>query len=260
VSGESRKTPKFVDSVRVHTQKFLDELSGDNDRLRQKVEVLSCDNRLLEERLANLEEELRREREQRNKLLETIESIEALRVDSAEEYAAVEEENNNLANLYSATYSLHGRLDRDAILGVIKEIVINLIGSEEIGIFERVEGRPELRLIASMGLDEAECASLPLDSGIIGYSARNQKIYPRDFEQEIPALAHETNLTACVPLVVAGETQGAIAVFDLLPQKTGVSSLDYELFDMLACQASFALHCANLHALHARRAHGNGGS
>jgi len=53
-----------------------------------------------------------------------------------EQYAAVESQNESLASLYVATYRLHGDLRRGAALSVIEEIVANLIGSEEVVIFE----------------------------------------------------------------------------------------------------------------------------
>ena len=45
-------------------------------------------------------------------------------------YVEIEEENNNLANLYVASYQLHSTLDSSEVLKVVLEIVINLIGAE----------------------------------------------------------------------------------------------------------------------------------
>jgi hypothetical protein len=41
---------------------------------------------------------------------------------------------------------------------------------------------------------------------------------------------------------------GAIALFRLLPQKSGIEAVDRELFELLATHAATALHCARLHA------------
>ena len=41
---------------------------------------------------------------------------------------------------------------------------------------------------------------------------------------------------------------GAIAIFRLLPQKTGFEEVDRELFELLATHAATALYCTALHA------------
>ena len=48
----------------------------------------------------------------------------------------IEQQSSNLANLYVASYRLHGSVERSEVLQVIQEIIINLIGSEELGIYE----------------------------------------------------------------------------------------------------------------------------
>jgi GAF domain-containing protein len=45
-----------------------------------------------------------------------------------------------------------------------------------------------------------------------------------------------------VPLVLNGESIGAIAVFRLLAHKPEFEPLDLELFDLLASHAAVALH------------------
>ena len=52
----------------------------------------------------------------------------------ADRYVEIEEENNNLANLYVASYQLHSTLDVDEVLKIILEIVINLVGAEVFGV------------------------------------------------------------------------------------------------------------------------------
>jgi nitrate/nitrite-specific signal transduction histidine kinase len=47
--------------------------------------------------------------------------------DFAKKYIEVEEENNNLANLYVASYQLHSTLDYEEVLRIVLEIIINLI-------------------------------------------------------------------------------------------------------------------------------------
>jgi hypothetical protein len=53
----------------------------------------------------------------------------------------------------------------------------------------------------------------------------------------------EEDLTAVVPLQLAGQVTGVISIFRLLPQKPRFEDLDHELFDLLASHAAMALHC-----------------
>ena len=45
-------------------------------------------------------------------------------------YAEVEQQNSNLANLYVASYRLHGTLDREEVIAAIQEIIANLGNSK----------------------------------------------------------------------------------------------------------------------------------
>ncbi len=60
------------------------------------------------------------------------------------------------------------------------------------------------------------------------------------------ALEQNSGLTACVPLVLDDKVIGAIAVFRLLDQKESkLTTLDFELFDLLATHAASALYCSD---------------
>src|ERR1051325_8315784 len=91
----------YVEKVAADTRDYIHELLKENDRLRARV--------------TEAEEESR---------------------DFAARYVDVEQQNTNLAHLYVASYQLHGTLDRERILAAIKEVIINLIGSEELAIWE----------------------------------------------------------------------------------------------------------------------------
>ena len=60
-----------------------------------------------------------------------------------------------------------------------------------------------------------------------------------------PARRHRLDL---LPYLMLAPALLAIGIFSLLPQKLGLEPLDYELFDLLATQAAFALYCTGLHA------------
>jgi GAF domain-containing protein len=159
-------------------------------------------------------------------------------------YAEIETQNSNLANLYVASYRLHGTLDRKEVIDTLQEIIANLIGSEEAGLYELDEGKQTLELIASFGLAPDARRSVPLGSGRVGEAARSGAI----FVAEPGASEVESGLTACIPLKLDGKVTGAVAIYRLLPQKSGFEEVDRELFELLATHAATALYCTSLHA------------
>lgn len=219
---------------------------------------LSSEKRRLQEEKARLQEQLLKLQEQLDRC-QGEEVGEKRPVDHAEveseqlsqQYVALEEQNSRLANLYVAIYRLHETLDRNEVLNIIQEILINLVGAEELGIFELDSEKSLLSLVASSGINAERFHKITLGSGIIGRTAvtgeahfsrggsnNNNKVGSPD----------EANLTACVPLKIDGKVTGAVAVFRLLPQKPGLEDMDLELFDVLATHAATSLYCTRLHA------------
>lgn len=247
MDGDPKQGPKFVERVRENTRRYVHALVEENATLRQKLEVLESHKHVLESWVKNLESALENEREEREKLLSRIDALEKIRASAAEEYAMVEQENNHLAHLYSATFSLHGTLDREKVLGVIQEIVINLIGSEEVAIFELdAEGR--LELASCFGVDVDRLNGLTVENGLIARTVKSGLLYLREDGDSEGGGPGVSQLTTCVPLKIEGRVSGVIAVFKLLEQKQGLEPLDLELLDLLGNQAAIALHCASLHA------------
>ncbi len=165
----------------------------------------------------------------------------------SDEFALLQQQANNLANLYVAMYRLHGTLDREQLVDAVSEIVANLIGSEQLAFFEVDVARAELVLIGSNGIDPGPYRRLPLDRGVIGAAVRSGTplVVLDGTHRRGPG---EEHLSAVVPLRLLEEVNGAIAIFKLLSQKTGIQDLDRELFDLLASNAGIALHCTELHA------------
>ncbi len=169
------------------------------------------------------------------------------------EYVQVEEQSSSLANLYVASFRIHGSLDREEVLTAIQEIVISIIGCEEQAIFALDEAAGKLTRISSFGLEEDRLVSVPLGSGLIGRTAATGEAYiSEDHPDEAPADPAEAGLTACIPLKVDDKVTGAIALFSLLSHKPGLADVDRELFELLETQAATALYCAELHAKPAR--------
>lgn len=83
----------------------------------------------------------------------------------AVQYQQIEIQSSNLSKLYVASDQLHASVERQTVLTTIQEIVVNLIGSEEVAIFEFAEDRGEFRLASSFGVDLSRLKSFKAGSG-----------------------------------------------------------------------------------------------
>ena len=227
----------FIDKVAADTREYVQSLIDENQRLgRTLAEVeLERDHAVSELRSRETLESVLRER---------VAAIEEESRSFTARYIEVEQQNTNLANLYVASYQLHGTLDRHRVLDAIKEVIINLIGSEELAIWE-VDSRTEsLALLDSFGVDEKlwRRVALGRDAGVIGLVAETGMRFVSG-ESEIAGSGAQEDLNACIALKLDDTVIGVIGIFKLLPQKSGFEPIDLELFDLLASHAATALYC-----------------
>jgi len=237
---------QYVDKVLQSTQQFLEETLRENERLRsltlhlESERLKSLDHILeLKERVAKLDLAQLRQQQQ-------VASVEAENKRFYHDYAEIEQQHSNLANLYVASYRLLGTVDRAEVLQVIQEIIINLIGSEELGIYELDPKTKALQLLSSFGLDD-DAYTRVLDDSPIAHTAHSGEMFLKDPPPNNSS-APVTSLTACIPLKVQGRVVGVIAIFRMLPQKPALAAIDRELFDLLGSHAAIALYCSGLHA------------
>lgn len=226
----------YIDKVHEETLRYVRELLDDNDRLRLMAVRLQTQNIDLSEQLASL----RRDVEIRQRAEQELEQ-QARRF--GEQFAAIEAQNANLANLYVASYQLHGTVDREGVLQVIKEIVANLIGSEEAAVYELAPDGLTLDSITSMGVEDQRWQRITVGSGTVGTAVADNRIYIAE-----GGVAGRDGVTAAIPLNIDGRVIGAIVVFHLLPQKERLQEVDREMFELLALHAATALYCATLNA------------
>jgi hypothetical protein len=213
-----------------------------NEALRALAASLEAEMNRLHEQIVSLRAANERHEKEQARLQAQLESTRAESQRFSARYAEIESQNSNLANLYVASYRLHGTLDRREVIDTIQEIIANLIGSEEAVLFELDPEQQALTAVASYGLPPDALRSVPLGKGPIGEAARSGEIFVAE-----PGEAQD-GLTACVPLTLDGRVTGAIAIFRLLPQKAGFVDVDRELFELLATHAATALYCTSLQA------------
>ncbi len=231
----------------------LEELLKENERLRFKIASLETSGatagseerskelmrrvRELEERLAEMDARYRKTEEENKEF--------------ADRYVEIEEQNNNLANLYVASYQLHSTLDYKEVVRIVQEIVINLIGAEVFHLLMFSEKTHALEVETSEGQVPGR-TTIPLGEGPIGSSAQTgENHFAESVARREPSPFEEP--LAVIPLKIKDTVIGVISINKLLFQKTAFTTMDYELFTLLAGHAATALFSAKLYSASARK-------
>jgi hypothetical protein len=237
------------------------DLQKVNDRLRELISSLKSDkerrtaepataaagadggdpadleSRRLASDLAAARETIARANEQRDELRERLAEIEAENRRICDDLVAAQAQSSHLAQLYAALERIHGSVSRPETLAAVQEIVINVVGSEELALFERRGER--LALVQSFGIDPEPWREVRADRGALGRAAQGE-LYVAG--REGPPAPGDEDLTACIPLRVADRVLGVLAIFRLLGHKPGLGDADRALFDLLSTHAGLALH------------------
>jgi hypothetical protein len=243
---DSQEHREYVERVLQHTQRFLEDTLRENERLRALTLRLENERMRATDQVLELTETVAKLQAQQARQQQQSSAMESENRRFSAEFAEIEQQNSNLANLYVASYRLHGSLDRNEVLQVIQEIIINLIGSEELAIFELRPGEQRLRLLSSFGVDGHVYAEVPLDDSPIAKTARSGEMFLREPPPNNTTAA-PASITACIPLKVDDKVIGVIAIFRMLPQKQSLAYIDRELFSLLGSHAAMALYCSGLH-------------
>jgi transcriptional regulator with GAF, ATPase, and Fis domain len=235
---------------------FIKDLMNENERLRYRVVQFQEENRELFSGAATgrrsdlLREQINQLELEKDRLLHEYQTVESSNKGFASRYVDIEEENNNLANLYVCSFQLHSTLDFNEVLQIIVEIIINLIGAEEFGIFLIDEKTNSLQIVAMEGVHQELRRPIPIGQGIIGSTFLNGQNY-FDPTLNTPASIRPRTLDdplVCIPLMIKDRVIGVIALYKLLPQKKQFANVDYELFTLLAGHAATAIFSARLYS------------
>lgn len=258
---ENQKLRTFAAMARQDLARLQEEVADRDDTLRHRqaaetqLAILESENRLTREELRAAKAEAQRYALERANLDRQLQAIEAEGRRYLQQYISVEQQNANLANLYVASFRLHSTLDRTEVVDGIKEIIVNLVGSEELAILEFDPTRSHLDLIGSFGIDENKYRRVPAGRGILGECLRSGEIFVAPDGR--PSAGPDGDpMIACIPLKVGDVVTGVIAIFRLLGQKSGIEDLDRELFNLLGTHAATALYSAALHAAHGQSLRG----
>src|SRR5262249_3440040 len=232
---------------------FTGEPMYGDERLRYRIVQLEREKMDLSGTLVREIERIKMENAQLTQKVEffngRFEQIEAENKDFAQRYIEVEEQNESLANLYVASYRLHSTLDPAEVVLCIKEILVNMIGSEEFGLFVVDDETSELVLAGYEGeiAQRLERGRVAFGEGLEGLVAQTGQAF---FTEDAGELGE---VCACIPLKIKERVVGVIAMYKLLPHKGGLTPLDHRLLELLAGHAASALVSSKLYALADRK-------
>jgi signal transduction protein with GAF and PtsI domain len=200
------------------------------------------------EEIARLRAMLEKLEEEKSALEEDLKRVEKENQDFANLYLQVQEQNEALTNIYVASYRLHATLDPPAVMKVIQDILIELVGAEEFGILLLSKDQKRLELVAGEGVRERlPSESLPAGEGVVGeVTASGEAFYfePKNEREKEAGLPR-----AAIPMRMDGEAVGVMVIYRLLSHKPSFSDLDHQLLELLASHAATALVSARLHSL-----------
>ena len=148
------------------------------------------------------------------------------------------------AQLYASVSELHQASDTDEVVTIIKEIVANLLGCEEMGVYDVWNPGPVCTYVDGIGLDPSRFGNLPPTHALVRAAIGTKRvIVTGDCEAEP---VHGSPVTALVPLLDGDATCGLIVLFSLLRQKPELDAADLDLLEALGVHAGRALVNARL--------------
>jgi K+-sensing histidine kinase KdpD len=164
-------------------------------------------------------------------------------------YAELEQELNDTALLYVASYQLNSRREPKEVLRQVRELLEQLAGVEVFAVYIGSGEEDSLLLpVSSRGIPLSELRPLrsherPLDAACAGRCA---VLSPQD---PLGAGTLAAPL-AVIPLLLGDRVLGAISVMKLFPHKSSWAQVDQQLFQLLASHGASALVAAYLYQRH----------
>jgi len=224
-------------------QKRLQQIQEENTRLRATIEADDAIRDLIK-KIEALEDEKR-------ELLSQYRRAEEMTSNFDARFHEMEDDFANLANLFVASNSLHSSLSPRAVVRRIKEVLEQLVGAEQFGVYLSSSGGRVLSPIAVMGFGANAPSSEVLASGPVGEVARTG--VARIDDEGDPSLGTLDKPPAVFPLQIDDNIIGVVAIFRSFGQKTKFSTVDFELFKLLGHHAAAALMSSGLYAQAERR-------
>lgn len=245
-SKGAQLTREFVEEYEA-LQRQLQSLQAENGRLRAAIEADDAIRDLLK-KIEALEAEKR-------ELLSHYRRVEEVQSDFNARFREMEDDFANLANLFVASSSLHSSLSPRAVTRRLKEVLEQLVGGEQFGVYLVGRDGRSLDPIATQGLPVDLPAPERLAEGMLVEVARSG--VARIDDEADPSLGTLEKPPAVFPLQIDDNIVGVVAIFRSFAQKTKFSTVDFELFKLLGQHAAAALMSSGLYAQAERKLPGS---
>ena len=179
-------------------------------------------------------------------------SVDELRARLAEIQAIEAQLQTEIGRFYVSASQLGASIAREPIVQVIREILANLVGSEEVAIVSIVSPSPNgtPALLFDFGGETDWEAWSARARACVGEVLRSGRSFYRESEwaPRAEGASGDREATACIALRAGTRVVGAVAIFGLLPQKEGLTGFDRDLCEMVGSLGGQALYCSELHA------------
>jgi hypothetical protein len=247
------KRDAFLHTFFQRGAELTDELVKENRRLRDQLAGVEEQNASLKTQLASDKairelltkiEELEREK---SRLLSTVHEQEEITSRVSNRFSVVESELESFANLYVASFQLHGSLRVRSAMRNVKELLCQLVGARSMAVYFIDENERTLLPIASEGVELSTLPTITVREG----AAVNpvEAVIERVYLTGVPHMADgegDPAPAACIPLQFEDRIIGVIVVYALLEHKKRFVTVDRELFKLLGAHAGGALVAAEL--------------
>jgi GAF domain-containing protein len=241
----------FIQSFFQKGAQLTQDLVNENLRLRHRVAELEQNNAQLlaqvksDDAIRELLKKIDLLEKEKAQLVSHYRKAEAESSRWVGEYAQIESELANFANLYVASHQLHSSLGLASTVRRIKELLEQLMGARVFAVYLATSDGRRLAPIVTHGFDRGEPIAIKPDDGGIGevFTTGVARIEAGDLSRG----SMETPL-ALVPMRTEDKVIGVLAVFSTLEQKPKFLPVDFELFKMLGEHAGGALIGARLFA------------
>jgi hypothetical protein len=236
-SKGAQLTREFVEEYE-NLQRQLQALQAENGRLRAAIEADDAIRDLLK-KIEALEAEKR-------ELLSHYRRVEEVTTDFNARFHEMEDDFANLANLFVVSSSLHSSLSPRAVTRRLKEVLEQLVGGEQFGVYLVAKDGRSLDPIATQGLPMDVPPPERIAHGLLAEVARSG--VARIDDEADPSLGTIEKPPAVFPLQIDDNIVGVVAIFRSFAQKTKFSTVDFELFKLLGQHAAAALMSSGLFA------------
>ncbi len=167
-------------------------------------------------------------------------------------YVEIQEQNEAMANLYVASQRLHATFDLSEVKQIISEILAEMVGAEEFGLFIFDKSKKKLQLLSGEGIqNRLPKNTLPTGEGVIGDVAATGEAF--FFEPKSDSEVDVDLPLTTLPMKLNDTTVVVVVIYKLLSHKNAFSPIDHQILELVAAHAASALISAKLHGAMDRR-------